>query len=269
MKTWALILLASATAFAQQQFDSAKEAAEALINAAVSANTAQLNAIFGSQAKTLLNSGNAHQDKAELQAFANISQTKHRLQKDSMDPNRMILCVGDQDWPFPVPIVKINNRWQFDSSMGVESIKARRIGADELDAIEICAGFVGLERSYAEQTPTHQYAAHIAELKGLGPQEFVAANAAQPKPYHGYYFRVLIAQGPDAAGGELSYIVHGAMIGGFALVAWPAEYGVTGVNTFIVNQDGVVYEKDLGAPSSAGAQPLSMYNPDRTWKPVD
>jgi Protein of unknown function (DUF2950) len=269
MKTLTLMLIASAAAFAQEQFDTPEMAAKALINAAVSDNTAQLSAIFGPQANMLLSTGNSQQDLAERQEFARIAQTKNRLQQDSMDPNRMILCVGDQDWPFPVPIVKADSKWHFDSSIGVESIKARRIGADELDAIEICAGFVGLERTYAERNQTHQYAAHIADLNGVAPQEFIAASHMQQSPYHGYYFKILTEQGASAAGGPQNYVVNGALMGGFALMAWPAEYGVTGVNTFIVNQGGVVYEKDLGAPPNQTAPPLTTYNPDRSWKPVE
>lgn len=269
MKLLTLTLLASATAFAQQQFSSAESAAQALISAAATNNTSELSQIFGPQAKSLLSSGNTQQDQAERQEFAGIAQKQHRLERDSMDPHRMILCIGDQDWPFPVPIVETNGQWTFDSSMGVESMKARRIGADELDTIEICAGFVGVERTYAEQNANHQYAAQVADLRGLAPQEFVAAAGEVRKPYHGYYFQILTAQGPEAAGGAQNYLMKGALIGGFALIAWPAEYGVTGVNTYIVNQDGTVYEKDLGAPSNRASPPLSVYNPDRTWTPVE
>src|SRR6185437_7483886 len=133
-----------------------------------------------------------------------------------------------------VPIIQKDGKWSFDSSMGVTAMKARRIGADETDAIEICAGFVGAEQRYAEQQQMHQYAPRIADLQGLVPPEFIAAANTPPRPYHGYYFQTVIAQGPDAAGGQSNYMVKNMMIGGFALVAWPAEYGVTGVHTFIV-----------------------------------
>jgi hypothetical protein len=269
MKTAILILLASATAFAQEKFNSAEAAAKALINAAVSSNTTQLKEIFGPQADTLLSSGKSQQDQAERQEFASLAQSKHRLEQDSMNPNRMILCVGAQDWPFPVPIVHSNGVWMFDSSMGMEAMKARRIGADEMDAIEVSAGFVGLERTYAEQNADHHFASRIAELRGVAPQEFIAAAGDPPRAYHGYFFKILTAQGPQAAGGPHNYIVNGTMMGGFALVAWPAEYGVSGVNTFIVNQSGVVYEKDLGTSSNPATPPVTSFDPDRTWKTVN
>jgi len=270
MKTLALAFLAAAAlSFAQKQFDTPEAAAQALIDAAANNNTAELNAIFGPQAKNLLSSGNPQQDKAERDEFVSIARNKHQLQRDSMNANRMILSIGDQDWPFPVPVVKSNGKWTFDSSMGQLSMKARRIGGNELDAIEICAGFVGAERAYTERHAMQNYAAQVRDLQGLVPAEFIGAAGDQPRAYHGYYFRMLKAQGSSAPGGQYEYAVKGNMIGGFGLVAWPAEYGVTGIHTFIVNQDGVVYEKDLGAASAKTTAPTTQYNPDRSWTPVN
>jgi hypothetical protein len=203
-----------------------------------------------------------------------------------MNANRMILSIGNEDWPFPVPIVKKNNAWMFDSSMGALAMRARRIGAGELDAIEICAGYVGAQEAYSQRRDTHdesvlQYAKRISSTPGkhdglywqgqdsLVPQGFAEASTDHPKPYHGYYFRVLTAQGPNAPGGAHNYMAKDMMIGGFGLVAWPAQYGVTGIHTFVVNMDGVVYEKDLGPPSSGLASPVTRYDPDKTWTPVN
>jgi hypothetical protein len=269
-----IFLAAGALAFAQnnqaqntqRSFDTPEAAAEALIHAAAGNDTAALNAIFGPQGRSGLTSGDPAQDKAEQQEFAKIAQTKHELQKDSMNPNRMILSVGNQDWPFPVPIVKKNNGWVFDSSMGALAMKARKIGANELSAIETCSGLAGAELQYAQTHSTHNYAANIAELTSLVPKDFMEAESGTaPEAYHGYRFQILRSQGPDAPGGAHNYAVKNALMGGFAIVAWPAQYGVTGVNTFIVNQDGVVYEKDLGPHTTA---PVSTYNPDASWRPV-
>ncbi len=269
----ALILIsAGALMFAQAQktFDSPEAAASALIDAAAADNVADLNAIFGTQGKTILTSGDPARDKAEREEFVSIAKSKHELQKDSMDRNRMILSIGQDDWPFPVPIVKKDGVWKFDTSMGAQAMRARRVGANEMDAIEICAGFAGAEHAYAERSPMHEYAATLAALEPQVLKDFAAATGATAKPYHGYVFAVLKSQGPSSPGGRHDYVVSSqkksSMMGGFALVAWPAVYGVTGVHTFIVNQDGLVYEKDLGAHAGA---PVATYNPDASWRTVN
>lgn len=270
----------------QQSFQTPQQAADALIAAAANNNTAELDAIFGPQGKTLLTSGNPSEDKNERQEFASIARNKHQLEPDSMDRNRMILSIGNQDWPFPVPIVKKNNSWMFDTSMGELSMQARRIGSNELDAIEICAGYVAAQESYAHRRDTNdntvlQYASRVMSTPGhhdglywegenaLVPKAFAEAATQQPKPYHGYYFRILTAQGPDAPGGAHNYMAKNLMIGGFALVAWPARYGASGIHTFIVSMDGVVYEKDLGKPANNLLPSVARYDPGKTWKPVD
>ena len=263
--------LLAAAALAQQQFDSPEAAAQALISAAAASDTPALSTIFGSQAKTMLNSGNPDQDAADRQEFATLAQDQHKLEPDSMNPNRVILSVGKQDWPFPVPIVKRDGKWSFDSAMGVQAMKARRIGADETDAIEICNGFVTAQEQYAEQHPEHDYAADIAQLAKLVPARMIAAASAQnPAPYHGYYFRELSSQGPAAPGGQQNYRMQGKMVAGFAMVAWPAVYGVTGIETFIVNQDGFIYDRDFGGRTDNNTQPpVNVYNPDSSWVPVE
>jgi hypothetical protein len=153
--------------------------------------------------------------------------------------------------------------------MGQMSMQARRIGADELDAIEVCAGYVGMQEDYAKQHDMREYARTIQSLSGLVPKEFVEASGPHPKPYHGYYFAALKAQGPNAAGGQSNYVTSKTTSTGFALVAWPADYGVSGVHSFIVSQDGVVYEKDMGQRANKTVVPLTRYDPDATWVPVN
>jgi Protein of unknown function (DUF2950) len=269
----------------QRTFDTPDDAAKVLIQAASSNDAAALAAIFGPKGATLLTSGNAAQDKSEREEFAGVAQHKYALEQDSMNRDRMILSIGDQDWPFPAPIVKVNGKWVFDSSMGQTMMRARRIGANELDAIEICAGYAAAENQYSAQHGGAQYALRSMSSPGkddglysdahpLVPKQFAEAVAdgasnTTPKRYHGYYFKVLTSQGPDAPGGRHDYLVKNALMGGYALVAWPAEYGVSGIRTFIVNHEGVVFEADLGRPANATAAPVARFNPDRAWQPVN
>lgn len=282
-----LAIFGSATAQTQKTFPSAEAAADALINAAQMGDTGQIASLFGSQGRNVLMTGDAERDKGEMTEFAQLAQTKHELQPDPMNHDRMILIVGSQDWPFPVPIVRTNGQWRFDAAQGALEMRARRIGANELDAIEICSGYVDAQRKYATVDHNgdgiYEYAQRIMSTPGkqdglywtgatqpLVPQRFAEASvASNPRPYHGYYFRVLKSQGTDAPEGEHNYLAKTSMIGGFGLVAWPAQYGVTGVQTFIVNQDGVVYEKDMGKPVSPLVPPVTSFNPDKSWTPVD
>lgn len=282
-----LAIFGSATAQTQKTFPSAEAAADALINAAQMGDTGQIASLFGSQGRNVLMTGDAERDKGEMTEFAQLAQTKHELQPDPMNHDRMILIVGSQDWPFPVPIVRTNGQWRFDAAQGALEMRARRIGANELDAIEICSGYVDAQRKYATVDHNgdgiYEYAQRIMSTPGkqdglywtgasqpLVPQRFAEASvASNPRPYHGYYFRVLKSQGTDAPEGEHNYLAKTSMIGGFGLVAWPAQYGVTGVQTFIVNQDGVVYEKDMGKPVSPLVPPVTSFNPDKAWTPVD
>lgn len=268
----------------QRTFSSADEAAQALIDAASKNDSAALTAILGSDGKGMLTTGDAARDQAERKEFAQLASTRHRLEPSSMQAGVMILVVGDESWPFPVPIVQKDQRWRFDPTLGGLEIRARRVGANELDVIEICAGYVEAQKAYADDhrsgAPTMEYAKAIRNglykpgaAHELVPERFAEAAVEgpgeKPKPYHGYYFRVLTAQGPNAPGGAHNYVAGKYMIGGFGLIAWPAEYGVTGVHTFIVNQDGIVHEKDLGAMTATAAAAITRYDPDSSWQMVD
>ncbi len=253
----------------QKTFESPEAAAQALIDAASKNDVATLRAVLGSSAKGILTSADPKQDEAERQEFAKIATGKHHLEKSSMDSHVMVLLVGDQEWPFPIPLLHEGERWRFDSERGAIEVQARQIGANELDAIQACAAYVGVQEAYAakKRSPagTLEYAETVASSDV--PKEFGEAAGPKPtRPYHGYYFRVLKEQGPNAPGGQHPYKFGKTMMGGFALVAWPATYGVTGLNTFIVNQAGDIYEKDRGAQS---ATPVTSYDPDATWQPVD
>jgi len=274
----------------QKTFDSPEAAVQALIDATSKNDTAELVAVLGSNGQGILTSGDAGQDQAERREFAQLASTRHRLEPSTMRAGTMILLVGEEAWPFPVPLVSVDQRWHFDPALGALEVRARRVGANELDAIEICAGYVEAQQAYAAQhrsgAATMEYAKAIVSSPGqknglyqpgaspeLVPQAFADAAMETPgrkaKPYHGYYFHVLTEQGPNAPGGPHKYVAGQFMIGGFALVAWPAQYGVTGVHTFIVNQDNTVYEKDLGPQTSTVAPALVRYDPDSSWTPVD
>jgi len=289
-----LVACGSGAAIAQERtqktFDSPEAAVQALLDATSKNDSAQLAAVLGSKGQGLLTSGDAAQDQAERTEFAQLASARHKLEPSVMKAGTMILVVGDQAWPFPVPLIREDQRWRFDAGLGSLEVRARRVGANELDAIEICAGYVEAQQAYAAQhrsgASTLEYARAIVSSPGqknglyqpgaspeLVPQAFADAAIETPgrkaKPYHGYYFRVLTEQGPNAPGGPHKYVAGKYMIGGFALVAWPAEYGVTGVHTFIVNQDSTVYEKDFGSQTSTVAPALVRYDPDNSWTPVD
>jgi hypothetical protein len=278
-------LWAQAPAPGGAAFDSPQAAVQALIDAAEKNDSARIAEVFGPNSKELLTAGDPARDRAEREEFCSLVHRKHVLHRSTLNSHVMILTVGEEEWPFPVPLVESNGKWRFDAMEGRMEMRARQIGSNELDAIEICAGYVGAQHAYATRVRDEhgllEYAQQIMSSAGkqdglywtgsgaLAPEAFAQAEsrgaAAKPKAYHGYYFRVLKSQGPDAPGGAYNYVTKDSMIGGFALVAWPAQYGVTGIHTFIVNQDGVVYERDNGA----GAPPLTQYNPDKSWMPVE
>jgi hypothetical protein len=215
-----------------------------------------------------------------------------QIEEDSSTPDRVTFTVGAEEWPFPVAVIQKDGKWQFDSASGKIEVLARRIGRNELNAMEVCRGYAEAQLEYAADAHDGdgllKYAQRIVSTPGkqdglytegvtdsLVSKAFAEAAAARvstagnkPDPYHGYYFRVLKAQGPDAAGGAFDYVVNGKMIGGFALVAWPAEYGASGIGTFIINHEGVVYEKDLGAATAMQARQLMRFNPDKSWHQV-
>jgi hypothetical protein len=278
-------------AVAQKTFSTPKEAADALIAAAEKWDVATLEAIFGPDGKDIIHSGEPARDREIAKQFAEQAHTKMNVSIDPKTKQRAFISVGSDNWPFPVPIVKSATGWTFDSKAGRNEILTRRVGRNELDAIELLRGFVEAQDQYAEtkrgDTQVSQYAQKIISTPGKqdglawqnpdgtwgGPIGENIARAiergyASGQPWHGYYFEVLKGQGPDAPLGQLDYLVNGAMIGGFALIAFPAEYLNTGVMTFMVSNDGVVYQKDLGPNTVETAKKIERFNPDATWTPV-
>jgi Protein of unknown function (DUF2950) len=279
----------SAATSQQKQFNTPKEAADSLVQAAASFDTNALKEILGPDAAEIVSSADPVADKNKAAAFAAKAQEKINIGTDPKNPNRAIVTVGNDDFPLPIPIDKQKGKWVFDTKIGKEEILNRRIGSNELDAIAICRGFVEAQQQYAQEkhddAKVNQYAQKIISTPGKqdglawqnsdgtwgGPVgEGVARAIAQGyskqgQPFHGYFFKVLKGQGPAAPLGQMDFVVDGAMIGGFALVAAPAQYRVTGVKTFIVGANGIVYEKDLGPNTLKSFQEMERYNPDKTW----
>ncbi len=275
-------------------FNTPEQAAEALIRAAESYNVSTLLAIFGPNSKDFISSSDPVRDKSIAADFAAKAQQKHLVSIKPTNTSQAILTVGNDDWPFPVPIIKKGAKWYFDSKQGHDEILFRRIGANELDAIQICRGFVVAQKEYASEvhdnSGVNQYAQRIISTPGKhdglywqnadgttgGPISEAIAHAIEEgyspgktSGYHGYYFKVLKGQGPAARLGQLDYVVEGVMIGGFALVAFPAEYRVTGVKSFMVSYDGIVYETDFGSDTTKIVQHMERYNPDKSWHRTD
>jgi hypothetical protein len=285
------LLLAASSDSGQKTFAKPEDAINALIHASGHDDTAALLHIFGPEGKEIAESGAPAQDLADREEFARLAREKFQVIHDSANPDRVTFSIGDEDWPFPVPLVRQNGKWEFDSAKGKVEVLAHRIGENELDTVDTCRAFVEAELEHAtsphDGSRTLQYAQRIVSSKGkedglysdqaakaLVPLSFANAVAAEenngtPEPYHGYYFRVLNSQGSDSPGGAVRYIVDGKMIGGFALIAWPAEYGSTGIQTFIVNHQGVVYSKDLGPGTAQLAALITAFNPDKSWHAVD
>jgi Protein of unknown function (DUF2950) len=277
---------------APKTFATPREAGEALVAAAAGDDVPALLAIFGSQGAKLVESGDEVQDRNDRARFAEIAREKLDVSTDPKRAHRAMLVVGSEAWPFPVPLVEKKKRWAFASKEGLHELLARRIGSNELDAIEICRGYVEAQQEYAEQDRDGdgvlEYAQKVISSPGkrdglvwrepdgalAGPiAQGIAAAISEgysdkARPYHGYHFRILKRQGRAAHLGAMDYVINGKMIGGFALVAWPAEYGGSGVATFIVNHDGVVYEKDLGRDTSKIVSRMDRYDPEKTWRVV-
>jgi hypothetical protein len=275
-----------------KEFDTPKQAADALAQAAESFDTGTLKDILGPDSEDIIASEDPVQDKNRAAKFAAKAKEKMSVEIDKKHPNQAIVVVGNDDFPLPIPLVKQKGKWFFDMKVGREEILNRRVGENELNAIEICRGFDEAQHEYAQEkhdgSKVNQYAQRIVSSPGKhdglawqnsdgtwgGPVGEEVAKAlqqgytqqSQPQPYHGYYFKVLKGQGPAAPMGQMDFVVEGAMIGGFALAAAPAEYRVTGVMTFIVGPDGVVYQKDLGPDTLKTFQSMDRYNPDKTWK---
>lgn len=286
-------MLPAQTPSAQPTFATPEEAIRAAGDAAEHNDTAALLKLLGPGSKDMVEPAEDAGAKENRARFAKMVQEKIAIEKDSTNPGRVTVVVGSDQWPFPVPLVRTKDgRWRFDASQGKMELLARRIGRNELNAVEVCRGYVEAQMRYAERDRDAdgilEYAQRIVSSPGkqdglywegepgsLVPQSFASAAEAvaeagkKHEPYHGYYYRILKAQGPAAEGGALNYVVKGEMIGGFALVAWPADYGVTGIKTFIVNHRGIVYEKDLGPTTATLARQMTQFNPDKGWHPVD
>jgi hypothetical protein len=290
----AVCLLAATAAYAAgaKTFSSPEDAVQALVAAIRAGDTKGILAVLGPEAKEIVRSGDAATDKQARERFARAYGQASKITRP--DENMALLLVGKDEWIFPIPIVKDAAGWRFDVAEGKEEILNRRVGRNELHVIQAVQAYVDAQKEYYLRNPQNdkllQYAQRFVSSKGkrdglyfpvksgerrspLGPlfdrlPASAKGDGAKRAPYHGYYYRILKGQGPDAHGGGYSYLAQGRMIGGFALVAWPAAYGNTGVMTFIVNQDGVVYQKDLGPDTGAAVQKIDAFDPDKSWKPL-
>ena len=290
-----LLCAALATAHSMKgpkSFRTPEAAAQALLTAAEKNDTAALLVLFGPEARDLLQSGDPVQDRNRRETFTERAKQKMTIQMAG-DSKRATIVIGEDSFPFPVPIVKSGSSWRFDVDHGKRELLARRIGSNEIDAIDLLAAYVAAQSQFASEDPEQsgvtQYAQRffssphtrdglywpaaegapvspVASLVNEAAQEGYDVSGDKPIPYHGYRFRILTAQGSRAGGGAKNYVHGGMMIGGFGLVAWPAEYGASGIKTFIVNQDGVIYEKDLGAHTAEAANAIRAFNPDPSWK---
>ena len=285
---------ASGAARTGKAFNTPQEAVSALGQAVEATNRAALVTLFGDETERLANPDTV-QGSQELAEFAAAFNSTNRLVPES--DKRMILEVGNNAWPFPIPLVKMPEGWRFDTAAGRDEILNRRIGRNELDALRVIRAYVQAQREYASRDrdgdQVLEYAQKIAsspgrtdglfwppevngEMSPLGPAFAHAqregyfregtASDGQPRPFHGYLFKILTRQGPKAAGGKYDYIINGNMIGGFALVAWPAEHGDSGIMTFVVNQQGRVYQRDFGENTAKAVQNITAYDPDSAWR---
>lgn len=285
------ILFAAPTALAQSSYATAEDAASALLEAMKAPGDAALLNVLGKSAKPLISSGDKVADQQMREKFLVSYATAHKLEDAA--PDRKTLVIGQNEWPLPIPIVQNKSGWRFNLAEGREEILNRRIGANELAAIQAIQAFADAQHDYVSKDrdgdAVRQYARHFRSAPGKhdglywptgegeepSPLGALAAGAAaegyrrdasgKPSPYHGYFFRILDGQGEHAPGGAYSYLAGSKMIGGFAIVAYPAKYGVSGVMSFIVNHNGVVYQKNLGAKTGAVAAKMSKFNPDSSW----
>jgi hypothetical protein len=272
-------------------FNTAEDAVQAFVKAAGTDDVPAMLEILGPDGRDLVVSEDPVQDKNRAAVFVALAQEKSMVTETH--GRRADLMIGNDGWPFPIPMVKQNGKWHFDAQAGRQEILFRRIGENELSVIQICRGYVDAQLEYAstqhDGSGVNQYAQKIISSPGKqdglawknpdgswgGPVGEGAAKAleegytSKSQPYHGYYFKVLKGQGPAAQLGEMNFLVNGVMIGGFALAAAPAQYRVTGVKTFIVSQDGIVYQKDLGPNTLTTFANMELYNPDKTWIETD
>ena len=283
----------AAKVMAQKFFASPEAASKALADAVRAQDAQALLAIVGPASRDWLFTGDPVADRADWAKFLAAYDKKNGIEMEG--DTQAVLIVGDDDWSFPAPLKKKGDKWAFDAAAGREEITNRRIGRNELDTMQALLAIVDAQREYAAADPDHTgfdaYArkfissagkkdglywptpsgaapSPLGQLVGAATQEGYRLKTGQerPRPYHGYYYRMLTAQGKDAHGGAYDYLVNGRLIGGFAVVAYPAKYGVSGVMTFLVNHNGVVYEKNLGSTTAAQAVKMMRFNPDKTWK---
>jgi Protein of unknown function (DUF2950) len=282
-----------AAAVKQKTFSAPEEGVKALIDAMKKNDMKEILQILGPEAKPFLETGDPVSDRETRERFVKSYEESNKLVKSG--DTKAVLEVGKDAWPLPIPLVKENGGWRFDTEEGKEEIINRRIGRNELDVIQVCLAVVDAEREYYQRDPDGdkllQYAQKFISTKGkrdglywqtkpdeqpspLGPLvarargEGYKGADGKSIPYHGYYYKILTGQGKDAPGGSYDYLVRGKMMGGFGMVAYPAQYGSSGIMTFIVNHDGVVYQKDLGPKTASIAQSMTRFNPDKTWTAV-
>lgn len=294
--TGALALTACALLAGQtpdgEPFSSPQAAAKALINAAKSSDVENTIKILGHSSRDILVTDDSVADENARKAFVEKASEKMQVVSDPQQPSLKVLEVGNTNWPLPIPIVKVNGKWYFDVNQAKHEILLRRIGDNELTAINVCQGFVEAELTYAEEDPTKSGHPHYAQkfisspgthdglywksdnMNDESPIGDLIAHALsegyteKSEPYHGYHFKVLKGQGQNVPGGAMSYLDNGIMTKGFAVIAWPSEYKVTGVMTFQVDRTGILYEKDLGEKTGDIAGASNVYDPDKTWTPV-
>ena len=283
----------SAPAFAQERFASPDAAVDALAAAARSGDANAILKVLGPDGKPIVSSGDPVADSNIRQDFVSAYDAKHAIEMEG--DGTQTLVIGDNDWSFPIPLVNKGGQWQFDTSAGLDEILRRRVGRNELSVIQVCLAYVQAQNEYSSLDPAGLgrgvYAQRIVSRPGKkdglywpsaegevpSPLGDLAAQAAAegykpgstPIPYHGYYYRILTRQGATAPGGAYEYLARGKMIGGFALIAYPAEYGNSGIMTFMVNQDGTVFQKDLGANTAKLVREINSFSPDGTWTKVD
>ena len=282
----------STKAAPQRTFKTPEEASEALVAAAERFDVPAMTDVLGSAGVDLVVTGDKVQDQNQSKAFAAAARAKSKVVRDAKNPKVARLMIGSDDWAVPVPMVEEHGVWRFDTEAGRTEVLYRRVGRNELDAIEACRNYVKAQNAYSlhrhDGSMVNQYAQRIISTAGKqdglvwrdksgtlqGPLAPGLANAlaegytSKTEPFHGYYYKILKGQGAYAPLGALDYVLHGAMIGGFALIAAPSDYAVTGVKSFIVSQDGVVYESDLGPTTLDQFRAIDRFNPDLTWSPV-
>jgi len=279
----------------QKTFASPEEAVQSLLAAARSNSDQELAAIFGPGSQKFVSSGDPVADKAGRARFVTLYEEKNRLEQKG--EGTMVLLLGNEDFPYPIPLVKKGERWVFDTKAGKDELLSRRIGRNELSVIESVRAYADAQREYyardRDGDGTREFAEKFKSTPGkqdglfwevregeeqspLGPlvagadrEGYALGKASKPAPFHGYYFKILKAQGPHAEGGAFDYVVKGKMVLGFALVAYPAQYGSSGIMTFIVNQNGVVYQKDLGKNTAKIAAKMKRFDPDKSWNKVE